>query len=320
MIQVSPPDHDDQHDEVGACIQAGWLAGLSLPLAALNDEEQPRLPADMPPVIDAHVHLFPERVFEAIWRWFERYGWPIRYKLDTPHVIDFLFSRGVRHIIALHYAHRPGMATFLNETMAEVCKGEPRITGLATVMPGEADAPAILERGFAMGLRGVKLHCHVQCMAPDDPAMMELYEVCVAHDLPAVVHAGREPSSPHYACDTRAICSAARVERVLEAFPGLRLCVPHLGADEFDDYERMVRRYDNLWLDTTMAMADYFPGPLPLDLIRARPDRILYGTDFPNLPYAWDRELRILRDLKLGSAGEELLFGGVAADLFGVNL
>ena len=25
-----------------------------------------------------------------------------------------------------------------------------------------------------------------------------------------------------------------------------------------------------------------------------RPERVMYGTDFPNVPYAWDREIRAL--------------------------
>ncbi|HZI08906.1 MAG TPA: amidohydrolase, partial [Myxococcus sp.] len=79
-------------------------AGLSMPLPALQDEEGPRLPEGLPPVVDSHVHLFPDRVFEAVWRWFDQYGWPIRYKLHTPQVVSFLLSRGVSRVVALHYA------------------------------------------------------------------------------------------------------------------------------------------------------------------------------------------------------------------------
>ena len=45
-------------------------------------------------------------------------------------------------------------------------KGEPgahpEVTGLATVLPGEEGAAKILTDAFDTGLRGVKLHCHVQ--------------------------------------------------------------------------------------------------------------------------------------------------------------
>ncbi|PTL83560.1 amidohydrolase family protein [Vitiosangium sp. GDMCC 1.1324] len=307
---------DDSPVCLGAA--AGWLApgSSTLPLPALNDEEGPRLPEGLPPVVDAHVHLFPDGVFEAVWRWFDQYGWPIRYKLHTPQVVSFLLSRGVHRVVALHYAHKPGMARFLNAYVAEVARAEPRVLGLATVLPGEEGAAEILAEAFAAGLKGVKLHCHVQCFAPDAPALHEVYAACARAGRPLVMHAGREPASPQYKCDVHALCSAERVERVLKDHPTLKLCIPHLGADEFDAYERLLERYDNLWLDTTMAVAGYFPIPLPLRLLHVRPERILYGTDFPNLPYAWDRELKQLLALKLGDEVEAGILGQNALGLF----
>ncbi|HEX8820856.1 MAG TPA: amidohydrolase family protein [Archangium sp.] len=309
---------DPSNDSPG-CLGAasGWLGTSGVfPLPALEDEEGPRLPEGLPPVVDAHIHLFPDPVFEAVWRWFDQYGWPIRYKLHTPQVVSFLLSRGVSRVVALHYAHKPGMARFLNAYIAEVARAEPRVLGLATVLPGEEGAPEILAEAFAAGLQGVKLHCHVQCFAPDAPALHEVYAACARAGKPLVMHAGREPASPQYKCDVHALCSAERVERVLKEHPTLKLCVPHLGADEFDAYERLLERHDNLWLDTTMVVAGYFPIPIPRRLLEVRPERILYGTDFPNIPYAWDRELKQLLALKLGDEAEAAILGGNALGLF----
>lgn len=295
---------------------AGWLARGPLP--ALDDPEGARLSTSLPSVIDAHVHLFPDGVFDAIWRWFDQHGWPIRYKLHTPAVVAHLLSRGVERIVALHYAHKPGMARALNAYMAGVVAAEPRVLGVATVLPGEPGARAILEEAFASGLRGVKLHCHVQCFAPDAPPLAEIYEACVAADVPLVMHAGREPATTGYRCDPYAICSAERVARVLADHPRLKLCVPHLGADEFDAYERLLERHDNLWLDTTMVVGGYFPGIDPVRLLHARPERILYGTDFPNLPFAWDREIRALERIARPDALEAIL-AGTARELFALH-
>lgn len=308
------------HEALGClCVAPFWLepSRTTPPLPALDDEEGLKLPKSLPPVVDAHVHLFPDGLFEAIWRWFDQYGWPIRYKLHTPEVLAFLLSRGVSRVVALAYAHKPGMARFLNTYMAEVMRAEPRVLGLATVFPGEEGATAILEEAFAAGLKGVKLHCHVQCFAPDAPELHEVYAACAKAGRPLVMHAGREPASPQYKCDPHALCSAERVERVLQAHPTLKLCVPHMGADEFDAYARLLERYDTLWLDTTMAVADYFPMAPPRRALEVRPERILYGTDFPNLPYAWDRELKKLLELKLGDTVEAGVLGQNALRLFG---
>jgi len=274
----------------------------------------------LPPVVDAHVHLFEDALFESIWRWFDRWGWPIRYKLHSPAVVDYLLSRGVRHLVALSYAHKPGIADRMNRAMVELTGARPEVTGLATVFPGEPDAPGVLARAFAAGLRGVKLHCHVQCFGPDAPELHEIYRACAEHGLPLVMHAGREPKSPGYRCDPHSLCSADRVELVLRAHPKLKLCVPHLGADEYESYEGLLERYDNLWLDTTMAVAGYFPGPVPLRALKVRPERVLYGTDFPNIPYAWDRELGRLTRLDLGDDDLALLLGGAAQALYGLEV
>lgn len=294
-----------------------WSETATLPLPAVNDEEGPRLPDALPEVIDAHVHLFPDRMFEAIWSWFDNFGWPIRYKLKAQEVIRFQLSRGVSKIVALHYAHKEGIARRLNAFMAELVRNEPRVVGVATCYPGEPDAALILEEGWDMGLRGVKLHCHVQMFAPDDPKLHDIYEACARRGQPLVMHSGREPSSSAYPVDVYSLCSADRTEAVLRSFPRLKLVVPHLGADEFFEHGKLLERYDNLWLDTTMAVAGYFPGEIPWGLVEARPERILYGTDFPHLPYAWDREVKnIASRLKDGPLHNVL--GGTARALFGI--
>jgi uncharacterized protein len=52
-----------------------------------------------------------------------------------------------------------------------------------------------------------------------------------------------------------------------------------------------------------------------MEALEARPDRVMYGTDFPNIPYAWDREVtqlaRRCRDEDL-----EAVLGGTARDFF----
>ena len=177
---------------VSAGADGPWLRAARgvPPLPALDDAEGPRVPTEAPPVVDAHVHLFPDRLFEAIWRWFDVHGWPIRYKIHAREVIRFLLSRGVERIVALHYAHKPGVARALNTFVAELCREEPRVIGLATVMPGEDGAAAILDEAFAAGLRGVKLHAHVQCIGVDHPAMGVVYEACTRADKPLVIARG----------------------------------------------------------------------------------------------------------------------------------
>ena len=294
---------------------------VNLPLPALNDPEGEALPQAVPPVVDAHVHLFPYIMFAAIWQWFDRFGWPVRYQLNSPEIMDFLLSRGVARVVGLHYAHKPGIARYLNAYMAELCSTYPELTGTATVFPGERDAAAILEEAFQMGLRGVKLHAHVQYFEMDSDGMHEICRTCALHDRPLVMHVGREPRNPEYPYerDPYVTCRSDKLEQLLKEYPDLRICVPHLGADEYGEYARMLEQYDNLWLDTTMVFADYLPGNHPPRLADLRADRIMFGTDFPNIPYAWDREIKKLVALDLSEDALALILGKNAADLFGMQ-
>ena len=187
---------------------------------------------------------------------------------------------------------------------------------MAAVFPGEPDAEKILKEAFGHGLKGVKLHAHVQCFDMNSEEMNRLYDLCQSEQKPMVMHVGREPKSKAYRCDPYQICRADKLERVLRDFPGLRICVPHLGMDEISAYKKMTEKYDNLWLDTTMVLADYFPMKGAIELGSFRADRVMYGSDFPNIPYAWDRELRWFERSGLPRENLEWILGKSAAGFF----
>lgn len=275
----------------------------------------------MPPVIDAHVHVFPQHIFAAVRKWFGNHAWHIRYQMDSPRVLEFLLAHGIEHVVALQYAHKPGIARELNNYLAEILAGfDGRATGMATVFPGEEDADVILEEAFDRGLGGVKLHAHVQCFDMNAGYMDCLYDCCRRNNKPMVMHVGREPKSSAYCCDPHQLCSAGKLEKILKNFPGLRICVPHLGFSEVEEYRELIEKYDTLWLDTTMAVADYFPVMKNIDLSRYRADRIMYGSDFPNIPFAWDRELKALKSKRFNLPGDHLekITRGNAIDFFGL--
>jgi predicted TIM-barrel fold metal-dependent hydrolase len=202
--------------------------------------------------------------------------------------------------------------------MVDRCREFPgRVTGMAAVFPGEENAKEILKEAFAHGLMGVKLHAHVQCFDMNAEVMDVIYDICESEQKPILMHVGREPKSVAYRCDPYEICSAGKLENVLRNFPKLRVCVPHLGFDEIGVYKNLIEKYDTLWLDTTMMLADYFPLKDTIELKGYRADRVMYGSDFPNIPYAWDRELKRLRNSGLPQEDLEWILDKSAAHFFG---
>ena len=290
-------------------------------MPSVNDQEGSNVPAGLPLVIDAHVHISPRGIFSAIRKWFDENAWHIRYQLTSSEIFEFLLSRGVKHIVALQYAHKPGIARQLNNYMAEKCREyDHRVAGMATVFPGENNAEKILQEAFDFGLTGLKLHAHVQCFDMNGEEMNCLYECCQINKKPIVMHIGREPKSTAYGCDPYQLCSVEKLETVLKNFPDLKICVPHMGFDEISAYREMIERYDNLWLDTTMVITDYFPIEEKITLGHYRSDRIMYGSDFPNIPYAWDRELKELKAADISREALEKISYKNAAEFFNLNL
>src|SRR5262249_55746912 len=156
----------------------------------------------------------------AIRAWFDAHAWRIRFRGSAEEALDDLRSAGAAKIVGLVYAHKPGAARALNEYLGELCRAHAGVVGVGTVLPGEPDVGAIGEDAISKhGLRGIKLHCHVQKMSIDDPRVVDVLSYCEELGVPAVVHAGRQPKTDGYGVDPTAICGVARTEAVLRACP-----------------------------------------------------------------------------------------------------
>ena len=269
-------------------------------------------------IVDAHVHLHPHRLAEAIRRWFDTHAWGIVYREDVDESVQVLRDGGVDRMVALPYVHKPGLARALNEFTLEVARRHhPRVLPCCTVFPGEEGEEQLLDEALSGTFLGVKIHSHVMKIAPDDPRLDPVWRDSARFRKPVVIHCGPEPALAGYGVDPRAVSGADRLRRALERHPDAVVIVPHLGFDHTAQFEGMLADFPNLYLDTTMVVGGYFERQPDLAILRRHPDRILYGTDFPNIPYSWDRELRAIRALRLPAGDEEKILAGNALRLFG---
>ena len=254
--------------------------------------------------IDAHTHLHPDWLFRAIRRWFaEHSDWKLRYLTEPEWVADFLRAHDVERFVCFSYAHKPGIAREINRWLGEVGRRLPDAIPLGTVHAADDDPLGIVEEALSTyGFRGLKIHIQVQRFYPDDPALLPIYERLVALDRVLVIHVGGVVGAPGATEYTR----VERFARVLERFPHLRACICHMGVPETAYCVDLLAKYPCLYLDTAMAMSEpglrslgYEPVSAVEELILRWQDRILFGSDFPNLPYnyeeerrwAWEREL-----------------------------
>ena len=272
------------------------------------------------PIIDSHVHVFPQNLADAVRRWFEKHAWNFKYTGTAEELIQAQFENGAAGLVFLTYAHRPGIADQLNGFTGGLLKKFPHTAGMATLHPKD-DRPAdIIKRAHEeFGLCGVKLHCHVQKTAPDDPLLFPVYEALLEFEGILNIHAGREPAIDAYGLDVRAITGAGRVENVLRRYPELKMIIPHLGFDESDRFYSLLDQYQNLNLDSTMMMDHFFRVPVDQEKIVQYADRILYGSDYPHIPYEMESEVKAILDMDLGEEPTRKILFENAAKLFPIT-
>jgi predicted TIM-barrel fold metal-dependent hydrolase len=251
-------------------------------------------------VIDVHTHLHPPALHAAIRRWFaEHSSWVLEHPTEPRAVARALREQGVEHFAFCSYAHKPGMARDLNAWLsATVRELGPGAVPLATVHAADPDPGGDVRAALRAGCAGLKVHEDVQRFELDDPRLSGALAAVAEHEGFVLVHAGHIPWSD----ETND--GPARMARVLERHPALRIVVAHFGMPDWPRYLDLAAREPRLFLDTTMAFAP--ESPMRRDITRAdvmrAPSQIVLGTDWPNIPYPWDGDLRGLRALALDEA------------------
>jgi uncharacterized protein len=288
-----------------------------------SDDEVPEFwrALGLPGLIDSHVHFMPESVTRKVWAYFEAAGplvgreWPIRYAWPEPDRLSHLRSMGVRAFPALVYAHKPGMAAWLNQWARDFAAATPDVIPTATMFP-ETDVASYLDQALRSGAQVVKVHVQVGGFDPRDELLDEAWGMLASAAVPVVVHAGSGPTAG-------AFTGPGPIGDVLARHPGLRMVMAHMGMPEYDEFIGLAERYEQVHLDTTMCFTDFSGGAdvgrqfAPrLDALR---EKVLLGTDFPSIPYAYAHQLEALAGLGLGDEWLRAVCWDNAARLFGIS-
>ncbi|MEE6175037.1 amidohydrolase family protein [Mycobacterium sp. 050134] len=276
----------------------------------------------LPGIVDVHTHFMPKPVMDKVWQYFDDAGplvgrrWPIAYRADEQERLRTLRGFGVRAFTSLVYPHKPEMAAWLNKWAAEFAAATPDCLHTATLYP-EPGVEGYVARAIDLGARVFKVHIQVGRFSPADPLLNRAWGVIEDARVPVVIHCGSGPVAGAYT-------GAEPITALLERHPRLRLIVAHLGMPEYVDFLDLAERYDDLWLDTTMAFTPFVEETMPFPRseygrLRDHADRILFGSDFPNIPYGFVEAMRVLTRLPGADDGWlRKVFHDNAAGLFGL--
>jgi uncharacterized protein len=248
-------------------------------------------------LIDLHVHFLPDQVMAKVWAYFDRasehYGipWPVHYRLPQDDRLAVLHALDVQVFAPLVYPHKPGMADWLNGWVADFATAVEPAIPTATFFP-EPGVVEYLERALAGGAECVKVHVQVGGFDPRDPVLDPAWGLLAEAGVPVVVHCGDGPVPGRYT-------GLDVFDGVLAAHPRLVAVLAHAGLPDYAGALQLVRRYPRVHLDTTMVGVPFTEAfaPLPADwparLVDVA-DRVVLGTDFPNIPYDYATQLRAI--------------------------
>ncbi len=273
------------HNDEATAVRAFW-AGLGLP-----------------GLVDVHVHFMPDNVMSKVWAYFDDVSergvadWPVAYRSDSPTRLALLRSFGVRAFPSLVYPHKPGMARWLNDWAGAFSDETPDCLRTATFYP-EPEASAYVSAALAGGVRLFKAHVQVGGYDPLHLLLDDVWGQLADAGVPIILHAGNGPVPGQHTGPTP-------IAEVLRRHPQLVAVIAHMGVPEYAEFLALAETYERVYLDTTMAFTDfteryapYPPGLLPR--LVGLGDRVLFGSDFPNIPYPYLHQLTSLARLELG--------------------
>ena len=257
-------------------------------------------------MIDIHTHLHPERLGKAIRKWFaDKSDWKLYHPFDPVSVADKLKEKGVSRFVFCSYAHKAGIAASINQWLCTTAKeldgyGLP----LLTVHLDDPDFADYAKKAIANGCIGVKIHEDVQALAIDDPRFDSVYEQVAKINGFVLAHVGPIPWRIEEGSGLK------RVKRVKEKFPKLNFVVAHMGLPDTLSYFKLAEQTPGLYLDTTMSFSTRsgLQSNIASSLLERHSDKILFGTDYPNIPYEYELEQMCLKKRGLSTDAQTRIF------------
>ena len=257
----------------------------------------------LPGLIDVHTHFMPKPVMDKVWAYFDSAGpligreWPITYRADEDVRVAALQSFGIRGYSSLIYPHKPDMAEWLNGWAADFASHHPDCLRTATFYPEES-ASTYVSHAIQHGTQVFKCHIQVGDFSPMDSLLDGVWSQIADSQVPVIIHCGSGPAPGTHT-------GPEPIAALLHRFPSLPLIIAHMGTPEYIEFLDLAERYPNVRFDTTMSFTDFAEDAAPfpreaLSRLVDLGDRIMFGSDYPNIPYPYTHALEAVARLDLG--------------------
>ncbi|HLZ31213.1 MAG TPA: amidohydrolase family protein [Chloroflexota bacterium] len=154
------------------------------------------------------------------------------------------------------------------------------------------------------GMRVLKIMPAIYQVRLTSPLAFTLMTIAREHKLVVNIHSGSEISHP------------LAIGALCRRFPDVPVLMDHMGYREWTaDAIEAARDNPNLYLGTTIA--SFEPTTIARAIAALGPERVVYGSNWPNL-YS-DLAVEAIRRQNLGAEVESLVLGGNLARILGMN-
>ena len=248
------------------------------------------------PIIDAHIHLYPDEVNRdpAAWaaaagepHWAtlclrqRKGGQPVQTFPSVDELLRSMDAAGIaRGVLLGWYWERLTTCRMQNRFFADCVRAHPdRLSAFAAVHPGEGEAAMLAELAWARdhGLIGVgELSPHSVGWAVDDALLHALLARAGEWDLPVNLHV-TEPESRDY--PGKVETPLAEIVQLVRNHPRTTFILAHWGGRL--PLVRSEPMPDNVYYDTAASPLLYPQSIWREFCARVPEDRVLFGSDHP---------------------------------------
>ena len=237
--------------------------------------------------IDFHSHVYPDAIApkaaDSIREFYHLGDDAMDGKVQT--LLEHGTKAGIDKFVILPVALRPSRTRHINDFILEEVAKEPRFYGYGTIHAGMENLCEEVEYIMEKGLRGLKMHPDSQVFAIDDPRLFPVYDM-IGDKLPILFHMG----------DHRFDFShPARLRKVLDLFPKLRVIAAHFGGYSMYDTAAELLYDKDCFFDVSSSLMFMEEGVAEKYINHYGAERLVYGSDFP----MWDPVVEMERFMRL---------------------
>lgn len=212
------------------------------------------------------------------------------------------------------------------DQVLQIVKGDKQLYVMGTIdiqkrnYASQAQKLALLFQ--AESIVAVKIFPGHDTIYPTDKRLLPVYELCINHDLPIVIHTGASPKHPEQAKynDPKFII------KIAEKFPALKIVIAHYFYPRVGYCYELTKAYENIYFDTSgladeEVIADTGLAKIKEVLILTaseRPNNVIFGTDYAMCSIR--KHIELVESLEIERQIKDKIFSENAIKLFHLKL